>query len=222
MSAVCDVCGCRLELLFKYCPECGSMTPVGEAVSEQNKRPNENGPQATADAPQKQVLALAGMSDEALGREVAERVMGWHKGYQIGHPYWFSGEERDWKVEALHDEHPSWQSMDSMSGKIYHRWSPATDIKDAWEVLLAVKERLFSERREFCMELTRQVGIAWPDALFYLEPAHICRAALRVVTTSPYCEPTLARAEPSVQPVESSKEARHSQTKEESQTEATK
>lgn len=67
------------------------------------------------------------------------------------------------------------------------RWAlfqPSTNIAHAWEVLTAIRQRLFSVRNRFSNEVKAQMvtasgeRIAWPDALFFLGPEHICRAAL--------------------------------------------
>lgn len=99
-----------------------------------------------------------------MDRAIAERVMGWHaRG--------FDGKWHDW-----YDQHEFVRGLS--------RWQPSTNIAHAWEVLTAIRQRLFSVRNRFSDEVKAQMvtasgeHIAWPDALFFLGPEHICRAAL--------------------------------------------
>jgi hypothetical protein len=61
-------------------------------------------------------------------------------------------------------------------------------IDGAWEIIEEVKCWLFSRRRRFFRELTKSIQmsagqpVAWPDAIMFLMPIHICRAALKART----------------------------------------
>ena len=101
-----------------------------------------------------------------LSNEVATRVMGWHR-----HPeeqYWVDGDGR-WVT--------AW------------RWSPETNMQDAWQVVERMHKELFSVRMRFLQELqaltthevpgTGEVRItAWPDVFWTIAPETICKAAL--------------------------------------------
>lgn len=89
-------------------------------------------------------------------------------------------DERKTGSWAVWDENGKWEWMKPYS----------TDISAAWEIIKNFKQKLFSVRNRFARELQQQMKtedgllLAWPDALIFLEPVHICKAALLAVIES--------------------------------------
>ena len=119
---------------------------------------------------------LESMSNEELSALVATEMMGGEK----KHPEWY------WFRST---EDPTLPDMPKIPGQepVYAGPKFATSIADAWEARDAIGKRLFSVRSGFANELRCLLRtddgyqLAWPDAIFHLEPRHICIAALRAV-----------------------------------------
>lgn len=115
---------------------------------------------------------------EALNDEIATKVMGWEKPPrdQVG-----------WMIDGV------WTGVRDY----YCDWSPTTDIKAAWEVHTHCCGQIFSKRSAYLKELGEllqnriadgtgeKVRVAFPDAMKFLSPELICRAALAAVNTKP-------------------------------------
>ena len=123
------------------------------------------------------------MSDERIKR-LAE-WMGW-KAYDLH-------EGRAWTTKQMW-----WVDSDGYYIEPVKGWNPLTRIQDAWMLLQAVRSKvIFSKRQQFFELLTSEISneypysIAWPDALMFLEPKHICAAVEKLMevkggkTTSP-------------------------------------
>lgn len=103
---------------------------------------------------------------------------------------WVAKDVMGWRVENGKDGLPAHAFPDE-GGHVYllpdlgPQWYPDHDIAAAWEVHEAQIEKPFSRRREYLLALEEELRerekyiIAWPDALIYLSPLTICRAALK-------------------------------------------
>ncbi len=108
---------------------------------------------------------------------VAEKVMKWQWNIRNGVCY------------AEHDC--------SNAADLWPQWQPSTDIAAAWEVHKHCCRWTFSQRRRYLdarafeiqtppiaesnLEFKEGIGVAFPNALMFLDPLPICRAALRAV-----------------------------------------
>ena len=111
------------------------------------------------------------MTGDELNDLMATEVMGWHREGASWH-----GAEGAWKAYA-----------DDIFTE--PAWSPYDDIRDAWEAHKHIHNHwLFSQRCAYYDGLIKTVRhglcakVAWPDLLGFLEPHHICRAALKTVS----------------------------------------
>jgi hypothetical protein len=132
-------------------------------------------------------MTVAEIDQMPAGREmdalIAEKVMKWlpHSRY------------RSYYVDAAVADSVG---SDFVIQECIEYWNPSTDIAAAWRVHQEMCHRLFSVRRAYFAALggllTRQVldetgevvRVAWPDALKFLSPGVICRAAFEAANGS--------------------------------------
>jgi hypothetical protein len=141
---------------------------------------------------------LTTMSNAELSELVAMQVMGWRKPEDPDLPpgwmSYYKEEDRYTWAGCRYSELPDGQDAYGQPEPnwavrfVGPLWCPVDNWGQMKLVIEAMRERLFSIRRRFAIELHNLMRIeggermAWPDAVLFMTPRHVCIAAVLAVT----------------------------------------
>ncbi|HSF40368.1 MAG TPA: hypothetical protein VLT87_11290 [Thermoanaerobaculia bacterium] len=123
------------------------------------------------------------MTDDALTRLLAEKVMGW----TITHTPELAGKFILAKCPQIYA--PAECDWCQVLGANGQPWRPLERIDHAWQIVGRASEWSPAQRTRFTFELeclgretvSQDIDATWPSALFVITPRAICLAALRAV-----------------------------------------